>query len=155
MAPVNPLKLVREGFGDRLARLVDFRFDQRIRDHAARVADHDERITEQEHCTVDHRRRLAALESGLDKVRGDLRWTAGELERLIPHVAAQEAQLEDLRAKIAVTPSADGGQLSEARALIEEVQRQHAQIRVRLTGIAKYEERLARLEEQSSVNAGE
>ncbi|MEU6641310.1 hypothetical protein ABZ863_02055 [Saccharomonospora sp. NPDC046836] len=163
MASVNPLRALRASVAARLVRLIDYRVNERIRGeirgdiHRLGAQDEraDERLTEQEHCTVDHRRRLDALEEGLEKVRGDLRWTTGEVERLIPHVAAQEARLEDLRAKLALAPPAGKPQLVEARSLIEEVQRQHAQIRVRLTGIARYEERLRKLEEQVGVSAGE
>ncbi|EHR48678.1 hypothetical protein SacmaDRAFT_0371 [Saccharomonospora marina XMU15] len=150
MASLNPLRLMRDGFASRLARLVDFRIDERT---GKRLASQESRLTEQEHCTVDHRRRLDALEAGLDRLRGDLNWTSSEVKRLIPHVAAQEAQLEDLRVKIAMAPRADEQEVAAARSLIEEVQRQHAQIRVRLTGIAMYEDRLRRLEERASVAA--
>ncbi|NIJ14593.1 chromosome segregation ATPase [Saccharomonospora amisosensis] len=152
MPSLNPLRLMREGFASRLARLVDFRIDERA---TKRLAGHESRLTEQEHCTVDHRRRLDALEAGLDRLRGDLNWTSSEVKRLIPHVAAQEAQLEELRVKITMTPRADEQEVAGARSLIEEVQRQHAQIRVRLTGIAMYEDRLRRLEERASVAASD
>lgn len=145
MTSTNPLALLRARLGDRLARLVDFRVGELTR---GRLDDHEERITEQEHCTVDHRRRLDELEAGLERVRGDLLWTTGEVQRLVPHVAAQEAQLEDLRERIALTPPGDDKQAAEARTLIEEIQRQHAQIRVRLAGIVRYEDRLRALEEE-------
>ncbi len=152
MTSTNPLAMLRARLGDRLARLVDFRVGELTR---GRLDSHEERITEQEHCTVDHRRRLDALEAGLDRVRGDLLWTTGEVKRLIPHVAAQEAQLEDLRERIALTPSSDDRQAAEARTLIEEIQRQHAQIRVRLSGIARYEDRLRVLEERAAEKAND
>jgi chromosome segregation ATPase len=136
MASLNPLK-IRSRAAARVARMIDFR-----------LRGHEERITEQEHCTVDHRRRLDALEAGLEQVRGDLRWTSAELDRLIPHVAAQEHQLENLRQKLAMVPPADKPELAEARSIVEEVQRQHAQVRVRLAAIARYEDRLRKLEDR-------
>ncbi|MFF5991447.1 hypothetical protein [Prauserella flavalba] len=142
---MNPLRVLREGAAARLARLVDFRIDDRMRGHVERIERHAGRLAEQE-------RRVADLAAELDRVRGDLRWTAGEVERLIPHVAAQEARLEDLRAKIALTPPADKPELAEARSLVEEVQRQHAQVRVRLTGIARYEDRLRKLEDRAGAS---
>ncbi|EIE97178.1 hypothetical protein [Saccharomonospora glauca] len=145
MTSTNALAMLRARLGNRLARFVDFRIGELTR---GRLDNHEERITEQEHCTVDHRRRLDALEAGLDRVRGDLLWTTGEVKRLIPHVAAQEARLEDLRERISLTPVSDDKQAAEARTLIEEIQRQHAQIRVRLSGIARYEDRLRVLEEK-------
>lgn len=133
---------------DRFARLIDYRIGERVNPL-------DERVVEQEHCTVDHRRRLDALEAGLEHVRGDLRWIRSELDRMMPHVAAQDARLETLREKLAVVPAADAPEIAESRSLIQEVQRQHAQIRVRLAGLARYEDRLRRLEEQASVGAAE
>ncbi|MBK1784355.1 hypothetical protein [Prauserella cavernicola] len=157
MASVNPLRKLRASAGTRLARLIDYRVEERLRPFVERLEQlhrldrHADRLTEQENCTNDHRRRLAELEAGLEDARGHLRWTRGEVERLVPHVAAQEGRLEDLRAKLALAPSADKPELAEARTLIEEVQRQHAQVRVRLTGIAQYEERLRRLEDRAGA----
>ncbi|GAB3705491.1 hypothetical protein GCM10027598_06760 [Amycolatopsis oliviviridis] len=125
----------------RIARLIDFRIDERLRDLNGRVND-------LEHATADHRRRLDGAESGLEHARGDLRWTRAELDRLIPSVAAQEAQLEDLRESLSLPVHADKPELAEARSLIQEIQRQHAQIRVRLAGIARYEDRLRRIEDR-------
>jgi chromosome segregation ATPase len=138
-----PVAKFRNLFGSRLAQLVDYRIEERTRDV---IQDYETRIDELEHCTADHRRRLAETEEKLETAVGDLRWMRGELDRLMPHVAAQEAQLETLRESLAMTPRADAGDTLEARTLIEEIQRQHAQIRIRMAGIARYEERLSRLE---------
>ncbi|MEU4669961.1 hypothetical protein AB0F91_18720 [Amycolatopsis sp. NPDC023774] len=135
---------LRSGFINRIARLIDFRIEERMRDT---VRDLNHRVNDLEHATADHRRRLDAAESGLEQARGDLLWTRAELDRIVPHIAAQEAQLETLRASMAITPRADSAELAESRSLIEEIQRQHAQIRVRLAGIARYEDRLRRLED--------
>ena len=147
MTSTNLLRTLRAGVRRRIVRLVDSWVDGR----ACSRLNHEGRITEEEHCTVDHRRRLDALEAGLDRVRGDLLWTTGEVKRLIPHVAAQEARLEDLREKISPVPVSDDKQAAEARTLIEEIQRQHAQIRTRLSGIAMYEDRLRKLEERAEA----
>ncbi|WP_024876579.1 hypothetical protein [Saccharomonospora piscinae] len=153
----NPLTTLRAGLGRRIARFVDFRVDERTRGrlehHDVRLREAEARVTEQEHCTVDHRRRLDELEAGLERVRGDLLWTTGEVQRLVPHVAAQEARLEDLRESIALVPAGDGGQVAQARTLIEEIQRQHAQLRARLSGVARYEHRLRQLEERAGETA--
>lgn len=130
-----------KGVAGRLARIVDFRIDERTRGLA-------DRVNNLEHATADHKRRLDAAEHGLEQARGDLRWARAELDRLIPHVAAQEGRLETLRESISLVPKADTPQIAEARTLIEEIQRQHAQIRVRLAGIARYEDRLRKLEDQ-------
>ncbi|OXM52415.1 hypothetical protein [Amycolatopsis alba] len=136
---------LRSGVIGRIARLIDFRIDERLRDLNGRVND-------LEHATADHRRRLDGAEGGLEHTRGDLRWTRAELDRLIPSVAAQEAQLEDLRESLSLPTHADKPELAEARSLIQEIQRQHAQIRIRLAGIARYEDRLRRLEDQQREN---
>lgn len=138
-----PFIKFRNLFGSRIARIVDHRFEERTR---GVFQDFETRIDELEHCTVDHRRRLAETDEKLEAALGDLRWIRGELDRMIPHVAAQEEQLETLREKIAMTPRADDAEALEARSLVEEIQRQHAQIRVRLSGMVRYEERLSRLE---------
>lgn len=130
------------GLVDRIARLIDFRVDDRTRGLA-------ERVNNLEHATADHRRRLDDAEHNLDQARGDLRWTRAELDRLIPHVAAQEGRLETLRESMALVPNTDSAQNAEARTLIEEIQRQHAQIRVRLAGISRYEDRLRRIEDRA------
>ncbi|MFI5612475.1 hypothetical protein [Amycolatopsis sp. NPDC051903] len=135
---------IRSGLVSRIARLIDFRIEERMRDT---IRDLTNRVNDLEHATADHRRRLDAAESGLEHARGDLLWTRAELDRIIPHVAAQEAQLETLRESMVMVPRADTKQVAEARSLIEEIQRQHAQIRVRLAGIARYEDRLRRLED--------
>ncbi|MGX7823593.1 hypothetical protein ACTG9Q_00720 [Actinokineospora sp. 24-640] len=130
--------VLRKRLSDRLARLIDFRIEQRL-------VPVDRRIDEQGHhhgaCIDDHRRRLDEVE----RLQG---WTANELERVIPQVASLEARLAAVDDLLAGTPVADGAELGQARSLIEEIRREHAQIRVRLTGVAQYEERLGRLEDQ-------
>ncbi|MGW4482858.1 hypothetical protein ACWEOE_03365 [Amycolatopsis sp. NPDC004368] len=146
------IQKVRSGLINRIARLVDFRIEERTRD-AFRDLNH--RVNDLEHATADHRRRLDAAESSLEHARGDLLWTRAELDRIIPHIAAQEAQLETLRESMVMVPRADTAEVAEARSLIEEIQRQHAQIRVRLAGIARYEDRLRRLEDNRLAPSGQ
>lgn len=126
---------------DRVVRFVDFRVKEGLQAIERRM-DH------QEACTDDHRRRLDEAEAALREARDRLHWTANEVERLIPHVSSQESQLEALRQKLTVVPAADEPELTAARSLIDEVKREHAQIRVRLTGIAQYEDRLRKLEDK-------
>jgi chromosome segregation ATPase len=132
---------LRQRVVDRVVGFIDFRVKEGLQDH-------ERRIDHQEHCTDDHRRRLDEAEAALREVRDRLHWTANEVERLIPHVSSQESQLEALRQKLTVVPAADEPELTAARSLIEEIQREHAQVRVRLTGIAQYEDRLRKLEAQ-------
>jgi hypothetical protein len=131
---------LRQKVVDRVVNFIDYRVEQGIEGHK-------HRIEHQEACTEDHRRRLDEAEAALRDVRDRLHWTANEVERLIPHVAAQESQLEALRQKLVVVPSADAEEISEARSLIDEIRREHAQVRVRLTGVAQYEDRLRKLED--------
>lgn len=145
MTSLNPLRLLRDGVGDRLARFVDLRVEDRTRD---RLDGHDTRM-------ADHRRRIAVLEEALGRARDELDRTTGEVQRLLPHVAAQEGRLEDLRDRITWNAGSPAGEseIAEARMLVEAIRRQHAQVRVRLSGIAMYEERLRRLEDDRDAAA--
>jgi chromosome segregation ATPase len=136
---------------ERVKRLIDYRINERIplerleeyyRTIDRLAADHIEVVD-------DQRRRLADLERRFTEVEKLQRWSANELERIIPQVAAQESQLESLRQKIAAVPAADQPQIDQARSLIDEIQREHSQIRVRLTAVAQYEDRLRKLEDRS------
>ena len=56
--------------------------------------------------------------------------------------------MEDLRQVLATPTAATPEELTEARSLIEEIRAEHARIRVRLSAVSSYEERLRRIEEQ-------
>ncbi|MPY96768.1 MAG: hypothetical protein GEU97_02005 [Actinophytocola sp.] len=146
---------LRPRVADRLARFVNVRVDRKLRPAtrewqrrldvqmrplAQRLDRHRARLNQQ-------RRSIARLATSVEELRRELRQTNSAVERIIPQVAAQEDRIETLRGRLAVAPSAEYGDVAEARGLIEEVQRQHAQIRVRLSGIAFYEERLRKLED--------
>jgi tetrahydromethanopterin S-methyltransferase subunit G len=131
--------------GKVIDRWVEVRVPQSLLDeHGRRLDEAHRRLDELERVW----QRVDELNGRLDQVQGRADWTANEVERMIPHVASQESQLEALRQKLTVLPPAEPGELAEARSLIDEVRREHAQVRARLTGIAKYEERLGRLEER-------
>jgi hypothetical protein len=144
----------RKRLSARISQAIDWRIDRRIpperldgldrrsEENAAAVRHHED-------CIVDHRRRLDDIERRFGELDRLQRWTANEVERLIPHVASQESQLEGLRAKLAAVPAADEPEVAAARSLIEEIQREHAQVRTRLTGIATYEDRLRALEDRT------
>lgn len=132
---------LRKLLSDRIARLIDWRINNMI--PAERLAGYDHRLN-------DHQGRLDGLEHRLaaaERLVGD---TAYDLQRLVPMISAQEAQLQSLRDKLAAVPSATAPEVDEARSLIDEIRREHAQVRVRLTGVAQYEERLRRLEDRAS-----
>jgi ABC-type transporter Mla subunit MlaD len=135
---------LRKLVSDRIARLIDWRINNMI--PAERLSGFDHRLD-------DHQRRLDALEHRANeaiRVAGD---TAHDLERLVPMVSAQEGQLQALRDKLTAVPAGAAPEMDEARSLIDEIRREHAQIRVRLTGVAQYEERLRRLEDRASEPA--
>jgi uncharacterized coiled-coil protein SlyX len=92
----------------------------------------------------DLERRLGEFEARLDSVEGQSAWSANELARLNPQVAAFETRLEQQ-----VRPEVFAGgleDLPEARNLIEAIREEHARVRARLALVSAYEERLRRLE---------
>lgn len=71
-----------------------------------------------------------------------------EVSRIAPQLAALETKVERLRLALETpveTPDPDA--LTEARSLVETIQEEHRRIRVRLTALTQYEERLRRIEE--------
>lgn len=144
---------LRRLVSDRIGRLIDWRINDRIPlerlDEFYRTVDEHRRLVqEHEEATREHRRRIEDTERRFVELERLQRWSANELERIIPQVAAQESQLESLRQKISAVPAADQPQIDEARTLIDEIQREHSQIRVRLTAVAQYEDRLRKLEDR-------
>jgi chromosome segregation ATPase len=155
--PINRGQGLRQLFGarqlvsDRIKRLIDFRIEEKVPNERLEhyygkvdqlAHDHSRFVDEQ-------RERFADLERRFTEVERLQQWSANELERIIPQVAGQESQLESLRQKISTVPAADQPQIDEARTLIEEIQREHSQIRVRLTAVAQYEDRLRKLEDRA------
>lgn len=135
---------LRGKLAERVARLIDFRIglatEHRLAEHDRRLDHHGDRLD-------DHGRRL-------DHTQGRQEWTANELERIIPQVASFESRLAAVEELLAAVPAGDDAQVAQARSLIDEIRREHAQIRVRLTGVAQYEERLGRLEERTAGASG-
>ncbi|UQS21989.1 hypothetical protein L1857_03690 [Amycolatopsis thermalba] len=78
-----------------------------------------------------------------DELAGHHRWHDDELRRLAAHVAGLDSRLAGLE-----RPATDG---SAPVSAVEEVRAEHARVRARLSAVARYEERLARLEEALSV----
>jgi chromosome segregation ATPase len=141
----------RQLVSDRIKRLIDFRILERVPleriEHYFDKVDH---LAEEHRGSVeDLRGQIHALERRFEEMERLQRWTANELERVIPQVASQESQLESLREKLAAVPASDQPQVDEARTLIDEIRREHAQIRVRLTAVAQYEDRLRKLEDRA------
>jgi chromosome segregation ATPase len=141
----------RQLVSDRVKRLIDYRINEQIPlRRLEHYYDKVDRLAEEHREAVDDlNRRIDVLTGQFDEVERLQKWSANELERIIPQVAAQESQLESLREKIAAVPAPDQPQIDEARSLIDEIRREHAQIRVRLTAVAQYEDRLRKLEDRS------
>jgi hypothetical protein len=142
---------VRQLVSDRIKRLIDYRINEKIPlDRLERYYDKIDRLADEHHESVDDLRgRFDELTRRHDEIERLQKWTANELERIIPQVGSQESQLESLRDKILAVPAADQPQIDEARSLIDEIRREHMQIRVRLTAVAQYEDRLRKLEDRA------
>jgi predicted nuclease with TOPRIM domain len=96
--------------------------------------------------------RVGSLEGRLDTVERQADWSANELARLAPQVAALETRLEQK-----ARPTVLAGELQdlpEARSLVEVVREEHARVRARLSLVSAYEERLRRLEERLLQHEG-
>lgn len=144
----------RKLVSDRIGRLIDWRIVHPVEGNRlyalyGTVEAHERRLEEQKE-RLD--RRLADFERRFREVERLQQWSANELERIIPQIAAQESQLESLREQLAPAPAADRPQIDESRALIDEIRREHSQIRVRLTAVAQYEDRLRKLEDHTGSN---
>lgn len=148
---LRALSGVRQLVSDRVKRLIDYRINETIPlDRLERYYDRIDRLADEHRESVgDLHGRLDELSRRHDEVERLQKWTANELERIIPQVGSQESQLESLRDKILAVPAADQPQIDEARSLIDEIRREHRQIRVRLTAVAQYEERLRKLEDRT------
>ncbi|HET8642717.1 MAG TPA: hypothetical protein VFM37_12310 [Pseudonocardiaceae bacterium] len=96
----------------------------------------------------DHWQRLDRLEGRINDLQFKLDFAVDETRRLEPHIASLEERvttLDEVATERLVPPA--NGELSEARSVLDEVRSEHARVRARLTAVAKYEERIGRLEE--------
>jgi DNA repair ATPase RecN len=93
--------------------------------------------------------RLGRLEKrGFDTYK-EAEFHVREMKRIAPQLAALERRVEEIRQRLEAAPRVDEpAELAESRSLIEEVRREHAQVRVRLSAVTSYEERLRRIEEK-------
>ncbi|WP_051385974.1 hypothetical protein [Actinokineospora inagensis] len=86
-------------------------------------------------------RRVDELESTVD-------WLNGEHRRIAPQLAAVEARLAELeRRPPAVEGAVSEDEIGSVAALVEEIRVEHARVRTRLGLVARYEERITRLED--------
>jgi uncharacterized coiled-coil protein SlyX len=100
------------------------------------------------HLLAELERLYAAGESDraeLDRLCGRVAWTENELRRMSAHLAALDERLAAVERPTAAPEPGEVGQ-DEARSLVREIRDEHARVRARLTVIARYEERIGRLE---------
>jgi archaellum component FlaC len=138
----------------RINRSVAWRIDDHIVDLRSQVDDLRHLLGRVEESTreladrgADLDKRLGELDRRLDGVQEESAWSANELARLAPQVAALETRVEQK-----ARPTVLAGELQdlpEARSLVEVVREEHARVRARLSLVSAYEERLRRLEEQA------
>lgn len=79
------------------------------------------------------------INTRIDELWGHIDWLYSENRRMAPHVAAQDSRLAKLEDPAATEPEAE----------LVSVEAEHARVRARLDAIARYEERIARLEESA------
>jgi hypothetical protein len=90
-------------------------------------------------------RRAQDLHDWVARVERTAEWSANELQRLAPQVAAVEARLADLDDRLR-RDAVDGGGNEAERTMLEMISAEHERVRARLAAVASYEERLRRLE---------
>lgn len=92
---------------------------------------------------------IAELHARLDRQRAQLDEQHRELQRLGPQVAALEERMEDLRQLVerAALPAGQEAGVADALARIE---REHEQVRARITAAARFEERLRVVEDRTA-----
>jgi hypothetical protein len=89
-------------------------------------------------------KRISELERRLAVVERTADWSANELARISPQVAAFEVRLEEQARPAVFTGELED--LPEARLLVDVVREEHARVRARLALVSAYEERLRVLE---------
>lgn len=98
----------------------------------------------------DRRASIAAeVTTRFDRQNHRISATEIDLARIGPQVAALEIRVEQLRQRLDVPIlDADDETRAQARSIIEEMRREHEQVRARITAAVRYEERLRQLEDR-------
>ena len=98
--------------------------------------------------------RVRALQERVERQHQRIAELERELTRVSPQVAALEERVEDLRQRLDVPDlDASDADRAEARSLVEEIRREHAQVRARITAATVFEERLRVLEQRAGVDS--
>ncbi len=126
----------------RIDKAMRWRADEQVGAHVAGLNDRLDALE----------RRLDEFGQRLDKIGHDNFWTAEEMRRVAPQVAALDSRLEDLH-QSAQPLAGSPEEVAEARNILDEVRREHAQVKARLTAVAWYEDRLRRIEDQLASRA--
>ncbi|HKC27671.1 MAG TPA: hypothetical protein VKB75_06630 [Jatrophihabitans sp.] len=123
---------VPESFVQRLTGKLRRRVDEALRWRAAEAVD-------------PVARRAQDLHDWVARVERTAEWTANEMRRLAPQVAAIEARLADIEDRLRRAP-VEGSATDAERTMLDLISAEHERVRVRLSAVASYEERLRRLE---------
>lgn len=91
-------------------------------------------------------RRAQDLHDWVARVEAAAEWSANELRRIAPQIAAIEWRLGDLDDHLRSSAVAASPAGASDRVLLDLIRAEHGRVRARLSAIASYEERLRRLE---------
>ena len=95
---------------------------------------------------------LRVLERQVARMTAEVQLLKLDYPRLSQHIAATDTRLELLADRVSGTRfEGDEAEHEESRSLVEEIRREHEQVRVRFQVISGYEERLARVERTISA----
>jgi hypothetical protein len=92
-------------------------------------------------------KRAQDLHDWVARVERTAEWSANELRRLAPQVAAIEERLADLDDRLR-RDAVEGDATGDERTMLDMISAEHERVRARLAAVASYEERLRRLEER-------
>jgi predicted nuclease with TOPRIM domain len=136
---------LRATLRNRIDRMIAWRVDRRFDDVHHQLGDLRGRLERVEGRLDELGGRIDHVERRVDPVQHEASWSANELARIAPQVAAFETRLEQqARPQVYTGELAD---LPEARLLVDVVREEHARVRARLSLVSAYEERLRRLEQ--------
>lgn len=139
MSPLRPSTVPgAKSVVGRIDKAMRWRADEQVRQHLAGMNDRLDSLE----------RRLDEFGQRLDKIGHDNFWTAEEMRRVAPQVAALDSRLEDLRQGMHPPVSGSVEEIEQARNVLDEVRREHERVRARLTAVAWFEDRLRKLEDQ-------
>jgi chromosome segregation ATPase len=137
---------LRATLRNRIDRMIAWRVDRRFDDVHHQLGDLRGRLERVEGRLDELGGRIDHVERRVDPVQHEASWSANELARIAPQVAAFETRLEQqARPQVYTGELAD---LPEARLLVDVVREEHARVRARLSLVSAYEERLRRLEHE-------